>query len=553
MAKIAAGAVGGVVALALLFVFLPESEAPQDIAANSSAGTLAETGTLDGESLTPESSGSSTEQSSTDASANNSPQTPATQSVAATSNSGSPAVSSEATTTVVGLPSESPFQPVPDKSSATSSDVALSMNSRMSTGSPSSGPDLAKNSSGMAPSADVTTQAVRSATELSWADLNERVEPCVVRVDVKTRSGEGNGSGFVIAEKGLVVTNYHVVEGLTEAWLIFANKDRLPVTGLAFVDKDRDIAVVTFNPAGASVPLRALPLTTELPRKGEEVAAFGAPFGLDFTFTQSTVSANRTADDLKKIGADSNKGSWIQHSAPISPGSSGGPLVNKFGEVVAINTMILTIGQNLNFAISALDIGDAMTKLLPTPLPVTPSSAPEIASRSGRPSPRGGSGFTDRRKEAIDITGDPRATKLLAEMKDVSVLILTFSLDVRGTVTGAVRKSAYEAVERSKLKIGSFTDDRPLLLVGMALERSGMKSSLRVKSTLLMQDGNDIVKLWEETEDVGTISEQSLMIGRLPPNLRKDISDYFRKFRVTVSKARRDQETADKAAAAAKP
>lgn len=434
-----------------------------------------------------------------------------------------------------GMDSESPFQPVPETVATMNSSPAAQPNTGTSSEPAMSGVKAA------------------STTQMSWADLNEHVEPCVVRVDVRSTDGEGNGSGFVVDSAGFAVTNYHVVEGLVAGSLVFANDDRLKITGFAYLDADRDIAIVTFDPAGASQPIKALPLTTVLPRKGEEVAAFGAPYGLDFTFTQSTVSANRTAEDLQKIGASNKKGSWIQHSAPISAGNSGGPLVNTLGEVVAINTMILTIGQNLNFAISALDIQDAMGKRLPRPLPAVPSSAPMIARAGSRPPSGGASPFVERRKEALDLTDDPRGTKMLAGLKDVSVLILSFSLDVRGTVTGAVRKSAYDAVERSKLKVKSFNEDRALLLIGMALERSGSKSSLRMTATLLMKDGRDVVKLWEETDDVGTISEQSLMLGRLPPNLRKDITDYFSQLRSTLARARRSQAALDKSAATGTP
>ena len=126
-------------------------------------------------------------------------------------------------------------------------------------------------------------------------------------------------------------------------------------------------------------------------------------------------------------------------------------------------------------------------------------------------------------------------------MKEVSILMLAFTLDRSGTVTGAFRRGAREAVERSKLKSRSFSPNLPVLLIAMALEPNGSKSSLRATSSLLMidPDNGDMLKLWEETDDVGTISSQSLMMGRLPANLRRDIASYFGKLRSALAKARK--------------
>lgn len=379
---------------------------------------------------------------------------------------------------------------------------------------------------------------------MSWADLNELIEPSVVKVNVTSAEGGCTGSGFVIDSAGLAVTNYHVVEAATAVSLEFANKDTLPVTGYLHLDPDRDIAIVQFDVSGASKPLRALPLAAQIPRKGEEVAAFGAPLGLDFTFSQSNVSAIRSAKDLENIlGLENNKGTWVQHSTPISPGNSGGPLVNRRGEVVAINTLILTTGQNLNFAISAEDISKAMQVKRTAALPVVAASAPAMQRSSG--AKPGDDPFSGREREAIDLTDDERGQKLLAQIDEMSLLILQFTLDHRGTVSGAVRDAARQAIERSSIKLRSLKSDSPVLLIAMALERSGQKSSLRMSAHVLVLDSSnaDLLKLWEKTEDVGTISEQSLRQGLLPPNLRRDITDYFDAFRRDLAKARRSFPT----------
>ncbi|MEZ6125657.1 MAG: trypsin-like peptidase domain-containing protein [Planctomycetaceae bacterium] len=436
-----------------------------------------------------------------------------------------------------------PFLPRPATTSSTSATPTAAPDAGAASVAMNSTPDSASPTQlAMNPATDAPSAPDPSAPAMSWADLNELIEPSVVKVNVKSADGEGNGSGFVIASEGFAVTNYHVVEGASEVSLGFANGDQLQIIGYVHLDPKRDIAILQFDPAQASKPLRGLPLATDLPRKGEEVAAFGAPLGLDFTFTQSNVSAIRSAEDLETmIGISDSEGTWIQHSAPISPGNSGGPLVNRRGEVVAINTMVLTIGQNLNFAISAGDISQAMNRRRPAPLPVTPASVP-IVNRSESSGPDGNP-FSGKEREAVDLTKDERGQKLLAEIDEMCLLILTFSLDQRGTVTGAVRDAARQTIERSGLELRSIRTENPVLLIGMALERSGQKSSLRMSAQVLMfeKSTGKVLKLWENTDDVGTISEQSLVLGHLPPNLKRDITDYFNTFRRDLSKARKSQ------------
>ncbi len=192
--------------------------------------------------------------------------------------------------------------------------------------------------------------------DLQIADLVELVEPAVVRIDVKLKAGGSVGSGFVVESEGIVVTNHHVIAGAQQASVRFRDGKSVPVVGTLVLDDKRDIAVLKI--AGSEHP--TVQLAETLPRKGESVVTFGAPKGLSFSASEGIVSAIRKGEELKDYIRDL-PGTWVQTSAPISSGNSGGPLVNRRGEVVGANTLAFTKGQNLNFAVSSLDIREALT------------------------------------------------------------------------------------------------------------------------------------------------------------------------------------------------
>ncbi len=219
---------------------------------------------------------------------------------------------------------------------------------------------------------------VSETTPLSQPDLIERVEPSIVVIETeKDRGREGLGSGFVIDEKGHIVTNYHVIDETRNATARFSNEMIVKIVGYVAVDKGRDLAIIRAK-LHDNMKLKPLQIRSDYPRKGEPVVAFGAPKGLDFTATSGIVSAIRNGKQIsdimvKWIGIDLLHGYdpeaiWIQTNAAISSGNSGGPLIDMQGRVVGVNTWtrppIKALNesqvQNLNFAISAKSI----TKLL---------------------------------------------------------------------------------------------------------------------------------------------------------------------------------------------
>ncbi|MEN6449055.1 MAG: trypsin-like peptidase domain-containing protein [Thermoguttaceae bacterium] len=202
----------------------------------------------------------------------------------------------------------------------------------------------------------------------------ELVKPSVAQVNIGQSS---LGSGCVVdAEKGIIVTNYHVVEeakGEKVTVTFYADKDkkRYPVAGFLAIVPTKDLALIQIDPSLRK--LKALKIAAEQPAPGDKVHAFGSPLGLPLSPTEGIVAAVRTGEELKPIikfnGGDYEHGmgydleaNWIQHSAQISHGNSGGPLTNSKGELLGLNTWNLTAGQNLNFAISAVHIKKILDK-----------------------------------------------------------------------------------------------------------------------------------------------------------------------------------------------
>lgn len=201
----------------------------------------------------------------------------------------------------------------------------------------------------------------RSQAPGSTREVVQLVEPSVVQVNVP---GVGLGSGFVVDNQGTVATNFHVIEGAKEARIMFpADGAEFPVQGFLAVVPGKDLAVLKFNPGNRT--LKPLAMATLPPEKGESVLAFGAPKGFSGSVSDGIVSSVRNGTELqallkqgsavdvytKYLGYELDA-VWIQTTAPISGGNSGGPLVNSRGEVVGLNTWNRTDGQNLNFAIS---------------------------------------------------------------------------------------------------------------------------------------------------------------------------------------------------------
>lgn len=156
-------------------------------------------------------------------------------------------------------------------------------------------------------------------------------------------------SGVVVSADGFIVTNAHVVEqcrSMTATHIVGASRRSYdPV--LKYLDEKSDTAILKI----AGQNLDFLNVVARPVRIGERVYAIGNPRGLEQSISEGIVSGDRMEDGT----------SWIQHSAPISPGSSGGALISARGELLGINSRFRRESQNLNFAVPATSLAMALS------------------------------------------------------------------------------------------------------------------------------------------------------------------------------------------------
>jgi S1-C subfamily serine protease len=205
------------------------------------------------------------------------------------------------------------------------------------------------NSGGMASPSNVS-QAARDAALTDDEAINVRVyrqaSPAVANILTKATEYdffmdpvpvEGAGSGFVIDEKGYILTNFHVVQEAQSIEVVLGDQTRFPGKFIG-ADQRNDVALVKIDPKGKR--LVALPLGDSAALQvGQKVLAIGNPFGFQSTLTTGVVSAlGRTVQTSQTTLIDEA----IQTDAAINRGNSGGPLINSHGEVIGINSAIYT-------------------------------------------------------------------------------------------------------------------------------------------------------------------------------------------------------------------
>ncbi len=205
------------------------------------------------------------------------------------------------------------------------------------------------------------------------SDVINRAEKSVIRIEVAGTGGDALGSGFVVSETGVFVTNVHVMSGASRAMAHFEDGRAFEISGTYLIDVPRDICIGQLK---SSPGLKFEPITVsdKVPRKGEQIVALGCPQGLSFSATRGIISAIRERDEFREmVGRPKMEGTWIQVDAAVSGGNSGGPMINSVGEVVAMSTLASRgDAQNLNFGVSASDIREALSKINPAELTALP-------------------------------------------------------------------------------------------------------------------------------------------------------------------------------------
>ncbi|UBS32864.1 trypsin-like peptidase domain-containing protein [Altererythrobacter sp. N1] len=193
----------------------------------------------------------------------------------------------------------------------------------------------------------VTPRGYLAADERATIDLFRNARESVVFISTRQRVADfltrnvytvprGSGSGLVWDEAGHIVTNFHVIEGASEAQIQLADGRQFSARLVGASPQD-DLAVLKIGGAGFSSPAQVPIRTSGELQVGQNVFAIGNPFGLDWTLTKGIVSAldrslpNENGPDIRHL---------IQTDAAIKPGNSGGPLLDSAGRLIGINTAI---------------------------------------------------------------------------------------------------------------------------------------------------------------------------------------------------------------------
>ncbi len=179
---------------------------------------------------------------------------------------------------------------------------------------------------------------VQQKEELTLSEIIRRNRHSVVVV----KTARGMGSGFFISDQGYVVTNKHVLSDASNAEIKTVAGNIYKINLIIKEDQEGDLVIASSDtPASEVFPVT---LTENIPEVGEKIVVIGNPLGLEQTVSDGIVSAVR-------IGQQKIK--YIQITAPVSMGNSGGPLLNMRGEVIGVATFQYRQGQNLNFCVAA--------------------------------------------------------------------------------------------------------------------------------------------------------------------------------------------------------
>jgi S1-C subfamily serine protease len=198
----------------------------------------------------------------------------------------------------------------------------------------------------------LAASALPARAELKPEDLYSAVLPSVVTLDVENAAGRHFiGTAFLAAGDGLAVTAWHVVHDAQHVTARYSDGQQVESVGL--VDKNEQLDVAVIKLGGSPRP--QIKLLSAAPRIGSRIYVMGAPRGFDFSISEGLLSQVRTLDGVR----------YYQLSCPISPGDSGGPVLNERGEAVGVVSWRKADAENVGFAIPSSAIEGMNASLLP--------------------------------------------------------------------------------------------------------------------------------------------------------------------------------------------
>jgi S1-C subfamily serine protease len=204
--------------------------------------------------------------------------------------------------------------------------------------------------------------------ELKPEQVYSAVSPSIVALDVENAAGKHFvGNAFLAAGGRLAVTAWHVVHDARRVEARFSDNQQVTVAGVVDKNEQLDLALLQLE----ADPRPRLTLASSTPRIGSRVYVFGAPRGLDFSISEGLVSQIHTLDGVR----------YYQLSCPISPGDSGGPVLNDRGEVIGVISWRKADAENVGFAIPSSEVARLNT-VLPA---VAWSKATSPSQHSARP------------------------------------------------------------------------------------------------------------------------------------------------------------------------
>jgi len=218
-------------------------------------------------------------------------------------------------------------------------------------------------SSALAPQATGQTASDTSGSAAalpSVQDVADKVLPSVVSVVALTQQGEGEGSGVVLTDSGLILTNNHVIDGADTLTVQFNDGTTANATVVG-ADPTDDLAVIRASGVSGLTP--AALGTSSTVKVGQQVVAIGSPLGLSATVTTGIVSALNRPVRTESAQSQQSQGtvlSAIQTDAAINPGNSGGPLVNMSGQVIGINSAIAALSSGIGGQSGSIGVGFAI-------------------------------------------------------------------------------------------------------------------------------------------------------------------------------------------------